>query len=77
MRDSVPSARYSSVYNVLRLGESRSSLLIESADSMINIIFLLVLLLSLLLLYIYYTHIVIFIYTTYIYIPVLKCSLPV
>ena len=35
MRDSVPSARYSSVCNVLRLGESRSSLLIESTDSMI------------------------------------------
>ena len=35
MRDSVPSTRYSSVCNVLRQWQSRSSLLIESTDSMI------------------------------------------
>ena len=35
MRDSVPSASYSSVCNVLRQWQSRSSLLIESTDSMI------------------------------------------
>ena len=35
MRDSVPSASYSSVCNVLRQWKSRSSLLIESTDSMI------------------------------------------
>ena len=40
MRDSVPSARYSSVCNVLRYcvyEASHSSLLIESTDSMITI----------------------------------------
>ena len=37
MRDSVPSARYSSVCNVLRLWNTRSSLLIESTASMINV----------------------------------------
>ena len=37
MRDSVPSARYSSVFNVLHQWSiSRSSLLIESTDSMIK-----------------------------------------
>ena len=36
MRDSVPSGSYSSVCNVLRQGTSRSSLLIESTDSMIT-----------------------------------------
>ena len=36
MRDSVPSGSYSSVCNVLRQWKSRSSLLIESTDSMIN-----------------------------------------
>ena len=35
MRDSVPSGSYSSVCNVLRQWKSRSSLLIESTDSMI------------------------------------------
>ena len=35
MRDSVPSGSYSSVCNVLRQWQSRSSLLIESTDSMI------------------------------------------
>ena len=35
MRDSVPSGSYSSVFNVLRQWQSRSSLLIESTDSMI------------------------------------------
>ena len=35
MRDSVPSRSYSSVCNVLRQWKSRSSLLIESTDSMI------------------------------------------
>ena len=34
MRDSVPSGSYSSVCNVLRQWQSRSSLLIESIDSM-------------------------------------------
>ena len=34
MRDSVPSGSYSSVCNVLRQWQSRSSLLIESTDSM-------------------------------------------
>ena len=34
MRDSVPSGSYSSVCNVLRQWKSRSSLLIESIDSM-------------------------------------------
>ena len=34
MRDSVPSGSYSSVCNVLRQWKSRSSLLIESTDSM-------------------------------------------
>ena len=38
MRDSVPSGSYSSVCNVLRQWKSRSSLLIESTDSMIIII---------------------------------------
>ena len=33
MRDSVPSGSYSSVCNVLRQWQSRSSLLIESTDS--------------------------------------------
>ena len=37
MRDSVPSGSYSSVCNVLRQWKSRSSLLIESTDSMIYI----------------------------------------
>ena len=37
MRDSVPSGSYSSVCNVLRQWKSRSSLLIESTDSMIMI----------------------------------------
>ena len=37
MRDSVPSGSYSSVCNVLRQWQSRSSLLIESTDSMIYI----------------------------------------
>ena len=37
MRDSVPSGSYSSVCNVLRQWKSRSSLLIESTDSMILI----------------------------------------
>ena len=37
MRDSVPSGSYSSVCNVLRQWKSRSSLLIESTDSMIII----------------------------------------
>ena len=37
MRDSVPSRSYSSVCNVLRQWQSRSSLLIESTDSMIGI----------------------------------------
>ena len=36
MRDSVPSGSYSSVCNVLRQWKSRSSLLIESTDSMIE-----------------------------------------
>ena len=36
MRDSVPSGSYSSVCNVLRQWQSRSSLLIESTDSMIE-----------------------------------------
>ena len=36
MRDSVPSGSYSSVCNVLRQWQSRSSLLIESTDSMIH-----------------------------------------
>ena len=36
MRESVPTARYSPVYNVLRQGKPRSSLLIESTDSMIS-----------------------------------------
>ena len=36
MRDSVPSGSYSSVCNVLRQWQSRSSLLIESTDSMIR-----------------------------------------
>ena len=36
MRDSVPSGSYSSVCNVLRQWQSRSSLLIESTDSMIS-----------------------------------------
>ena len=36
MRDSVPSGSYSSVCNVLRQWQSRSSLLIESTDSMIQ-----------------------------------------
>ena len=36
MRDSVPSGSYSSVCNVLRQWQSRSSLLIESIDSMIE-----------------------------------------
>ena len=36
MRDSVPSGSYSSVCNVLRQWKSRSSLLIESIDSMIE-----------------------------------------
>ena len=35
MRDSVPSGSYSSVCNVLRQWKSRSSLLIESTNSMI------------------------------------------
>ena len=35
MRDSVPSGSYSSICNVLRQWKSRSSLLIESTDSMI------------------------------------------
>ena len=38
MRDSVPSGSYSSICNVLRQWKSRSSLLIESTDSMIYII---------------------------------------
>ena len=38
MRDSVPSGSYSSVCNVLRQWKSRSSLLIESTDSMIQLI---------------------------------------
>ena len=38
MRDSVPSGSYSSVCNVLRQWQSRSSLLIESIDSMIIVI---------------------------------------
>ena len=37
MRDSVPIGSYSSVCNVLRQWKSRSSLLIESTDSMIYI----------------------------------------
>ena len=37
MRDSVPSGSYSSVCNVLCQWKSRSSLLIESTDSMIYI----------------------------------------
>ena len=37
MRDSVPSGSYSSVCNVLRQWQSRSSLLIESTDSMIEV----------------------------------------
>ena len=37
MRDSVPSGSYSSFCNVLRQWKSRSSLLIESTDSMILI----------------------------------------
>ena len=37
MRDSVPSGSYSSVCNVLRQWQSRSSLLIESTDSMIQL----------------------------------------
>ena len=41
MRDSVPSGSYSSVCNVLRQWQSRSSLLIESTDSMI-IIFIII-----------------------------------
>ena len=36
MRDSVPSARYSLVCNVLRQWKPRSSLLTESTDSMIS-----------------------------------------
>ena len=40
MRDSVPSGSYSSVCNVLRQWQSRSSLLIESTDSMITLHFL-------------------------------------
>ena len=36
MRDSVPSGSYSSVCNVLCQWKSRSSLLIESTDSMIE-----------------------------------------
>ena len=36
MRDSVPSGSYSSVCNVLRQWKSRSSLLIESTNSMIE-----------------------------------------
>ena len=36
MRDSVPSGSYSSVCNVLRQWKSRSSLLIESTDSIIE-----------------------------------------
>ena len=36
MRDSVPSGSYSSVCNVLRQWQSRSSLLIESTDSMVE-----------------------------------------
>ena len=39
MRDSVPSARYSSVCNVLRLWRICSSLLIETTDSMISPVF--------------------------------------
>ena len=45
MRDSVPSASYSSVCNVLRqwnISLIRSSLLIESTDSMILILLLLI-----------------------------------
>ena len=38
MRDSVPSGSYSSVCNVLRQWQSRSSLLIESTDSMIRMV---------------------------------------
>ena len=39
MRDSVPSGSYSSVCNVLRQWKSRSSLLVESTDSMIEFAF--------------------------------------
>ena len=42
MRDSVPSGSYSSVCNVLRQWKSRSSLLIESTDSMILMVKLIV-----------------------------------
>ena len=40
MRDSVPSGSYSSVCNVLRQWKSRSSLLIESTNSMILYIYI-------------------------------------
>ena len=39
MRESVPTARYSPVCNVLRQWKPRSSLLIESTDSMIMVCF--------------------------------------
>ena len=56
MRDSVPSGSYSSVCNVLRQWKSRSSLLIESTDSMIYTCIydtMIMLLISLLINYIY------------------------
>ena len=60
MRDSVPSGSYSSVCNVLRQWQSRSSLLIESTDSMIIIIKIIIIIIIILVIHYSYSTVKMF-----------------